>query len=229
MLEEPTPNPSQEGSFRESRRAWGLWATACLDGLKLAPSAALERCPPAAEKDATAGTRAQEEVRWLLGRLSDQDAVRIDCGAEEDHRDEEGRLWGRDRFALGGRTSQFPAGSIQGTEADSLYLSERFFPYGYSAVPAYRIPLPRGRYRVTLHFAEIYFRVPGERVYDVLLDGRTVLERHEPIRAGFRTAKAWPFEADVTDGFLDIRFRHWIENPNIDAIEIERAPDSGAR
>jgi hypothetical protein len=113
-------------------------------------------------------------------------------------------------------------GEIQDTEDDPLYRTERYFlPLRFSW-SGYRIPLPAGTYRVVLHFAEIAYKRPGIRVFDVLLEGERVLELYDPAAAGYATAESKAFEITLVDGLLDIGFRRRIEYPKISAIEIER-------
>ena len=90
-------------------------------------------------------------------------------------------------------------------------------------MPCYRIPLPPGGYRVTLHFAEIHFKVEGERIFDVLLEGETVLKNLDLFKkAGYATAYKVEREVRVEDGLLDILFVPKIDNPVISAIEVEK-------
>ena len=75
-----------------------------------------------------------------------------------------------------------PPAAINGTDDDVLYQTERYGnPFGYE------IPLANATYRVRLHFAEIWHGVstvglaPGDRVFDVMLEG-------EPRLTGFDLA-----------------------------------------
>jgi hypothetical protein len=110
----------------------------------------------------------------------------------------------------------------RGSGEFALYTTERFFTEPTGNVGGYSIPLPRGRYRVTLRFAEGHFTVPGSRVFDVLLEGETVLAEYEPLRNGFGFPDARTFPVDVMDGVLNIDFRVRIENPKISAFEVSR-------
>ena len=87
-----------------------------------------------------------------------------------------------------------------------------------------------GRYRVTLHFVEWSHDRPGRRIFDVLLEGSTVLESSSPLRSGFATL-AGPFEVEVTDGALDIDFIAHRDHPRIAGIELEviAAPPPGTQ
>lgn len=168
------------------------------------------------------------DVRWLLDRLEDGEPIRINCGGG-DHRGGDGAVWSRDRFFTPGG-NEFASGPTRvtaGGDENPLFQTERWFATDPPGPKGYRIPLPPGSYRVTLHFAEIYWPAAEEgsgfrRVFDVLLQGRRRLEGYSPQLRGFATAEAHPFAVEVTDGILDIEFRHVIENPKVSAIEVER-------
>ena len=108
---------------------------------------------------------------------------------------------------------------MEGTEDDALFRTERWFLRGALVPTGYRIPLPPGRYRVTLGFAEVSFREPEKRRFDVLLEGRTVLEDYEP---QVDAAENFTYEQPVEDGYLDLELVHKVDNPKISAIAIER-------
>lgn len=132
-----------------------------------------------------------------------------------------------DRFHLGGEPflngRGVFEGEITGTKSAALYRGERYFAIDMG-VPAnaYEIPLPAGKYRVTLHFAEIYHKEPGKRLFDVLLEGKTVLESYDPCAKGFATADVRTFEVEVSDGLLEIAVLRRLDYPKLSAIEVER-------
>jgi serine/threonine protein kinase/predicted Zn-dependent protease len=224
-----------EGALASDERLWHLWAAVSFADLKRGAAGALESFPAGAHTDGSG-----EEIRWLLERLVRNEAIRINCGGE-DHVDRKDRTWGRDRFARAGyRWGEGPAtppgparsfeADIHGTDDDPLYQTERYFPPEQHLPHVYRIPLQPGTYQVTLHFAELVFRLRRERAsfdiraFDVLLEGSEVLRGHEPLRAGFATAdRQGPFQVTVDDGILDIEFVHRFDSPRISAIEIEPA------
>ena len=146
----------------------------------------LESLPPSSE-----ATPYAEDLRWLLGRLSRGEPIRINSGGLDHSPAAGGPTWSRDRFFVSGSLANTNSGvyrpgrtlfaeEIDGTDDDPLYQTERWFP-GHPTLPdGYRIPLPPGRYQVALHFAEVNPRnqgIPGARVFDVLLEGETVLVR----------------------------------------------------
>jgi hypothetical protein len=163
-----------------------------------------------------------EDIRWLLERLHSRETLRIDCGGEgvEVHGEPP---WGKDRFFAGGYASKIPALEIAGTRdaaEQPLYRTCRTFVDG-AGQAAYRVPLPRGRFRVTLHFAETWFQASGLRRFDVLMEKQEVLESHEPFAVGFAMADRQTFEVEVVDGILDIAFVRRTEGAQVCGIEID--------
>ena len=199
------------------------WLRVCLVELRRDPRAVLAEFPRV-----PAGDRGDEDrlenVKWLLGQLSTSGAVRINCGGG-DHTARDGTLWGRDRFFSGGfrffgdgesgATGPF-TDDIVDTDDDPLYQTERWFP----SVAPYRIPVPPGDYRVTLHFAEIVNTQKGSRFFDVRLEDTLVLLDYDPTMAGFATADRRSFPVEIRDGVLDLEFVHQLDYPKISAIEI---------
>jgi hypothetical protein len=103
-----------------------------------------------------------------------------------------------------------------------LGATERRFPGDDFLPTAYKIPLPRGRYRVTLYFCESHYRTPGRRRFDVLIEGREAFRDVEPLAAGFGTLHSLSAETRVDDGILEIEFVRKIGDPTITAMEIAR-------
>ena len=105
---------------------------------------------------------------------------------------------------------------ISNTVDDKLYQSVRW------GLTGYRFTLPsNGHYSVVLHFAEIYHTASGRRIFDVSLEGSTVLDDYDVFAAvGHDAADVCEFEVDVTDGVLDIIFSVVKNYPIISAIEV---------
>ena len=153
----------------------------------------------------------------------------IDCGTREDPAS--AGAWGRDRFFEGGYRHGESAGApdwrfiggIAATEEDPIYRTARDFPQNELRSPAYRVPLPPGNYTVTLHFAELWHVKPGGRVFDVLIEGRKVLDGYDAAaKVGYAAADRQPFHnVAVSDGILDIEFQARADNPSVAAIEID--------
>jgi WD40 repeat protein/tRNA A-37 threonylcarbamoyl transferase component Bud32 len=212
---------------RKSAELWGLWFRLSACHAKKSPAEVLEALPAGAAPPA-GGPGA--DLRWALEELRDRRAVRLNSGGEA-YVDASGAVWGKDRFYRGGfrffgdRSGGGSApftGPIARTDRDPLYQTERSFPRSTVPPRGYSLPLPPGRYRLTLHFAEILHREPGRRTFDVFVERSRVLAGHEPFRAGFAAAEDWSFEVKVDDGFLDVVFEPQAGSAKVSAIEVLR-------
>ena len=240
------------------RSVWERWAALALADLELEAGDLLTRLqenekdplPAKAgsqEADLSLGVKAwqssyRDDLRWLLHCLAEGDSLRINCGTRQAHESNEAR-WSRDRFFTDGMTirpfhrSRFFKDDVAGTEDDVLYWTERRFQKGALA-SEYRLPLPKGRYLVRLHFADtmnprpesryhtdmekIRQEVTPPRTFDVLIEGKRVLTEHTPLDAGFATANVRSFSADVDDGVLVVRFSAREREAFVSALEVER-------
>jgi tetratricopeptide (TPR) repeat protein len=222
-------------STGNQRDLWTLWASVCLSDLGRDPSELLAGFPPARAKEAQAdgGGNAEGEVpgggapgdpasdlRWLFERLRGREPIRIDCGGKG-WRNAQDAVWGPDRFFEGGWERARETYDIAGTDDDPVYQTARWFPEEEIA-GGYRIPLPRGSYRVTLHFTEtaLWDRFP--RIMDVAIENSQALEAYDPLSRGFATADRRQFEVEVDDGLLEIQFLPRREDAMIAGIEIEK-------
>ena len=85
-----------------------------------------------------------------------------------------------------------------------------------------------GEIEVRLYFGEIYFGAgcpggggAGNRVFDIVLEGETVLENlNLEESVGFATAAQYSFTVDVHDGFLDIDLPIRSASSLVAAIEV---------
>ena len=136
--------------------------------------------------------------------------------------DARGNAWQADVGFDGGYT--FSTGSpITATAGDPrLYQTEHYTsgPLTYTFTN-----IPNGTYTITLYFAEIYSGCfyPGCRVFDVVVQGRTMLSNFDPYAAagGGNIGIARSASAVVTNGTLSIIFQApWSQYPTISAIEI---------
>ncbi|MEL7342543.1 MAG: malectin domain-containing carbohydrate-binding protein, partial [Bacteroidota bacterium] len=104
-----------------------------------------------------------------------------------------------------------------------LFKAERSDPSG---APEMEWDFPvgtAGEYEVHLYFMNSFggTSLPGQRVYDVSLEGAVALNDYDVIAdVGHKTGVMKSFLVTVTDGNLDIDFAHVTENPFISGIEI---------
>lgn len=84
---------------------------------------------------------------------------------------------------------------------------------------------PSGNYTITLHFVETYRTGPGQRIFDVLIEGQLVLDDLDVYAeaGGANTALEKIITGVVVqDGQLDIQFVQSVEQPEINGLEIEQ-------
>jgi hypothetical protein len=85
----------------------------------------------------------------------------------------------------------------------------------------YNIPLPDGKYEVTLMFAEIYFNAVGNRVFDVEIEGKPVVSNLDICsKVGPKAAYEISLPVTLDDGQLNISFNAVKENAKVSAIKI---------
>jgi hypothetical protein len=150
--------------------------------------------------------------------------LRINCGSNSDYTDSRGRLWHADRRhsegswgATWSRTVQRRERPVAGTTDPAIYLTERY------GMEEYRIPVPRGIYRIRLHFAETYVDEPEERVFTVSINRRRALEDFDPLAAAGGepfTAVQRGFETRAYDGEIRISFLPRKQSPMVNGIEV---------
>jgi hypothetical protein len=117
-------------------------------------------------------------------------------------------------FAVGGEATIF-TDPIADTADDALYQSERFGSFSYE------LPLPNGVYELTLRFAEVYFTDPGRRVFDVDVEGATLLDDLDVFDlAGHDTAYDRSFLVSVDDNALSIELNASVNNAKLSAINV---------
>ena len=153
--------------------------------------------------------------------------IRVNAGGGA-YTDGSGNLWSADYGYNTGLTAGF-SNPISGTNDDLLYQSQRY-DKDTSPELIYSFNVPNGDYTVNLHFAEIYsgtFGV-GLRVFDVLIEGQVVasnLDIYSEVGANAALVKS--YAVTVSDGQLNIEFRHVVENPEINAIEVISSTGGG--
>lgn len=130
--------------------------------------------------------------------------------------DARGARWTPDSwFADYGKTWTSTTG-IAGTEDDVLFQSERY------AVRGYTFPVPaKGYYKVTLNASELYWRNAGQRVFDVVAEGTTVLAGIDLIKAvGPTAAYTATFTASVTDGALNLKLPATVDSAKLSSLSV---------
>lgn len=104
----------------------------------------------------------------------------------------------------------------------ALFSTERWSPNDSPSMQ-WDFPAPAGDHlTVRLYFSNGYSgtSAPGQRVFDVAIDGTTVLNDYDIVAdAGNQTGTMRSFDI-TSDGNVDIDFGHVVENPLVNGIEI---------
>jgi Malectin domain len=144
-------------------------------------------------------------------------AIRVDAGGAAFTDPATGNVWSGDTGFSGGSTfSTFS--TITDTTNPSqapLYQSHRFGNFQY------QFAVPSGSYTVNLKFAEEYWTGTGQRVFNVAINGQTVLSNFDIVAAagGVLTAVDRSFTTTATST-ITIQFTALLDSSCINAIEI---------
>ncbi len=151
------------------------------------------------------GAPLSDTLQWHYG--GNPGVVRIKAGDIVGMITSTGLRFGSDMYFDGGtaRGTGLPdtRGHVTAAAAESsLYDSYREGAFSY------HVPLPDGRYSVTLHFAEPVASKAGERVFDVRANGITVVRNFDVFVAAGGRHKGYTrsFHTKVTGGFLNLEF-----------------------
>ncbi len=148
-----------------------------------------------------------------------QSTIRITAGgATRNYVTSSGVEYQTDRyFQLGGTT--YYGGRIAGTDDSYLYATGRA---GLYTDFSYRIPVANGTYKLTLKFAETSCTRPGERVFNVTVNGAPVLTNFDILaEVPPATALDKSFLVRADGGVLDIRFTKVRGRGAVSAIVVE--------
>ena len=129
--------------------------------------------------------------------------------------DSVGQSWSADKYFVGGTSKTYSA-TVSGTSDANLYQSERF-----GTTLTYQIPVANGNYEVTLDFAEMFWTAAGKRVFNVTIQGQTVLQNFDIwALAGAKAAVQRTFVVAVTTGMLNIGATATADNATFSAIQV---------
>ena len=148
-------------------------------------------------------------------------SIRVQCGdTKSSFTDPSGLVWEADNGFTGGGVAGTDL--IQGTDSNELLRKAR---QGVFTDFSYSFPVGNGSYEVRLRFAEFIVPVPGLRVFNVKINGSTVLSNFDILtEVLFKTALEKTFPVEVTDEQIDIVFEGVKRRGIVSAIEIEPAP-----
>jgi beta-galactosidase len=168
-----------------------------------------------------AGTTVSDTLQWVLS--GSPAFVRIKAGDISGYVARDQQRYGSDTYFRGGEGKgvnppDTPAEKHIDVAADDARLYDSFREGEFS----YRIPVPNGRYRISVRFAEPTANATGERVFDVAVNGATVLKGFDVFAAAGGKLKGVErsFEATTSDGNLVIAFRPLKGSALVSALSI---------
>jgi beta-galactosidase len=154
--------------------------------------------------------------------------IAVNSGANVSYTDPQGLIWEADQeyksgsWGYIGGLDQWKAikgdtrADILGTTEDPLYQAVR------DQVEGYRFDVPDGSYELELRFTEYFPNKPGQRIFRVICNGETLIERLDLAEAyGVRRAVSRTFSTRAQDGKgLNIRFEPIAGKPIISALRV---------
>jgi hypothetical protein len=156
---------------------------------------------------------------FRLAPLTSVLPMRVNAGGGT-YTDSLGQVWAKDSGYKEGLTFLTTA-PITGTADPVLYQTEHF---SVGRTLDYRFFVPSGTYTVTLKFAEIYYTSPGQRIFDIGLNGKTVYKHLDvfSVAGGINKAIDLAFPVTVSNGSISVTLGAVIGSPKINAIEIRK-------
>jgi hypothetical protein len=127
--------------------------------------------------------------------------------------DAAGRSWSADQYATGG-TARLGSGPVQSATPD-VDVTERVGDVTYG------LPVPAGSYVLRLHLTELQWTQPGQRLFDVLVEGKAalrsvdILSTHAP-----RQTRVVDLPVRTRDGRLDLRLLPVRDLATVSGIEL---------
>jgi Malectin domain len=149
--------------------------------------------------------------------------VRI-VAKQSPYTDRDYQIWAADRYVTGGNLAM-RTDPVGGDLDPNLFSGERYGTF------TYKVPVPSGRYRLTLFFAETWFGRntmggggAGSRRFDVDANGVPLLKDFDILReagGSYRgLSKTFDGLMPDSDGYINLSFLPRINNACINAIEL---------
>jgi hypothetical protein len=146
-------------------------------------------------------------------------AIRVDAGSAVAYTDPLGQPWSADTGFNGGSLLSYPT-PVNGTPAPVLYETVHEGPS--SGTLTYVAGVPNGNYSVNLKFTEDAVNQVGARVFNVLINNKTVVSNLDIFARTKVEFQALDFSTtvSVTSGQISIEFVPVVNQPIVGAIEI---------
>jgi beta-galactosidase len=172
---------------------------------------AVRLSPGANEMEATAriaGRTVSDSLRWTLDHPASE--VNIKAGDISGYQSRDSRRYGSDIYFDGGTPHGVnPPDTAAAEQVSVLADDSRLYDSFREGSFRYRVPLPRGRYRVQLMFTEPKANAAGERLFDVSANGAAMISNFDVFAAAGGKLKGVDksFDTTVDEGILELAFR----------------------
>ncbi|HKK64077.1 MAG TPA: glycoside hydrolase family 2 TIM barrel-domain containing protein [Bacteroidales bacterium] len=159
--------------------------------------------------------------------FKDIEEIAINAGFNCEFLDESGTLWLPDQKYTEGHYGRID-GQTEMIKKDLILKGiddmEPVYNYYIKGLSEYRLDIPDGTYKVTLLFADGEAQAPGERIFDVSINGKTVLEDFDMVaQNGFGHGLEATFETNVNNSKgLHIGFQAVKGNPLLSGVLIKK-------
>lgn len=151
--------------------------------------------------------------------------IRINAGGDEYTSPFDGRVWTGDFLTPEGDLHAFPGQPVLGTNDPDLFRFQRRGALGSPQNLHYRLPSGPGFYRCRCYFADLDNVSPGQRIFDLRIEGELVADDVDSVaQFGAGVAFHRAFDVEVTDDDLDVQFQSFVDVPSIAALELEALP-----
>ena len=155
-----------------------------------------------------AGVAITDSLHWSLPHS--ERVVNIKAGDIAGYASKDGTRFGSDAYFAGGTAHGVnPPDTAQADRINVLADDEHLYDSFREGEFSYRVPLPNGRYRVQLKFAEPTATAPDERVFDVAANEVVQLHEFDILKAAGGRLKGVDrfFDVAVDKGLLVLAFR----------------------
>jgi hypothetical protein len=195
----------------------GVVRRGILNGIQIVPSSQVTQTPtdPPPTNNPSGATGSSGSS------TSSQALISINAGGSA-YTATNGTQWAADEYSTGGEVT-WTSSTITGTSDLYLYRSAR---EGLYTDFSYQIPVANGSYVVTLLLAESQYTAQGQRVFNVVANGATVLSNFDIMaHVPFLTALTEQFPVTVSNGSLSLAFNGVVRRAVVSGIQI--SPASG--
>ena len=154
-----------------------------------------------------AGTVLTDSMRWIFsGSLA---SIRIKAGDISGYLTKAGQRYGSDTYFSGGKAGSINPPDTRASERIAVAAEDAgIYDSFREGAFAYRVPVPSGRYQVTVKFEEPSAREAGIREFNVVVNGKIILERFDIFSAAGSALKGVDrsFDSASRDGTMLIEF-----------------------